>query len=195
MPTEIASNDGQILKNPMVELTDEVLDIFKQLDIIPSTLFYFCKGNLNSDATERVLHSDLTRGDPQPWHTDDDPAKKTWNNIICGVNWELAGSITEFSFWDTSALAPCWPVRQGLPLKYDYLNSVHFIKRGNYGIPPGAIKLDQVELSSQPTLVRTECAHVTTYTGSNIRIGASLRFKQNWNSWEEAVEKFKPLIE
>lgn len=195
MPNEIASQDGQILKDPQLELTDEVLSIFNQLDIIPSALFYFCKGDTASSATERVLHNDLTRGDPEPWHPDDDPAAKTWNPIICGVNWELTGSVTEFTFWDPANLTACWPVRQGLPLKYDYLNSVHYIKRGNYGIPPEARLLDSVELTGQPTLVRTEIPHVTTYTGPNIRIGASLRFKQNWSTWDEAVEKFKPLFE
>lgn len=194
LPTEVASLDGQILKNPREELTDEVLAVFDNLGIEVGALFYFCKGDKQSSATDRVLHSDLTRADPAPWHMNDAPENKTWKSIICGINWELTGSSTEFSFWDTSNLKGCWPVRHGLPLKYDYLNSVHYVKRGNYGIPSDAIKLDQVVLASQPTLIRTETPHITTYSGPNVRIGASLRFKETWSSWEEAVEKFQPLI-
>jgi hypothetical protein len=61
-------------------------------------------------------------------------------------------------------------------------------------VPAGAKRLDYVELDDSPTLVRTEIPHITVYSGPNVRIGASLRFIEDWNSWEEAVDRFRPLI-
>ena len=195
VPNVIGAGDGQVLKDAKEELTVEALELFRSLNVEPSCLFYFCRGDKVSSHDKRVLHSDLTRIDPLPWKENDDPTKKVWKNIICGINWEITGSITEFTFWDTEKLEKFFPVRQGLDLKYDYLNSIHYIKRGNFGVPDQAVKLDQINISSKPVLIRTEIPHITTYSGPNIRIGASLRFKETWDTWDQALEIFAPILE
>jgi len=194
VPNFVAAYDGQVVADPYEELTDEFLDILSRLNLTPNVLFFFCKGDKESNLESRVLHSDITRADPHPWYPSDEPSKKTWKDIICGLNWEMSGSKTEFIFYDTTHLEGLYPVRKDLPLKYDYLNSVHYVKRSNFGIPEGAVRLDTVLLNEIPTMVRTETPHITAYSGDNIRVGASLRFKEDWTTWEEALERFRPLI-
>jgi hypothetical protein len=191
---DVPSLAGDHIKcDPKKTLTDEVLGIFDNLNLVPSQFIFFCRANKEVDATNRVIHYDIVRTDPKPWTESDPVDKKTWKKAICGLNWEVTGSHCEFSWWNMDAVKPAPPERTGIPIKFDYLNSVHYVKRGTFGIPEGAIKLDQVLLTARPTLLRTELPHLTTYHGDNIRIGASLRFEETWNSWEEAVEKFKPL--
>lgn len=176
-------------------LTDEVMDIFKRAGLEPSVCFLFCQLNKQSSPDSRVIHYDLTRADPKPWHPQDDPAKKTWKPIVCGVNWEVTGSITEFGWWDMSKVKQAWPIRKGLPIRFDELNSVHYVKRGNFGVPPGAVKIDSVLIDERPILLRTGIPHQATYNGNDIRLGVSVRFKETWTTWEEAVAAFSKIID
>ena len=185
----------QLTRKPSEILSDEVLDIFKQAGLEPAVCFLFCQMNNQSSPDNRVIHYDLTRADPKPWHPSDDPALKTWKPVICGVNWEVNGSVTEFSWWDMTGVTEAWPVRKDLPIRFDELNSVHYVKRGNYGVPAGASMIDSALIDERPVLLRTGIPHQATYNGQNIRLGISVRFKETWTTWEEALEAFSALYD
>lgn len=184
----------QLPKSAREFLSDDVYNTFTSIGLEPATIFFFSRFNESTTADNRVIHYDLTRADPKPWHQTDDASKKTWKKFYCGVNWEIEDSVTDFSWWNMDALKPCWPIKQGAFVRYDHLNSVHFVKRGNYGVPAGAIHLGNVHIEKSPILVRTDLPHSAVYTGNKIRLGVSLRFNETWSSWEEGLEKFRPLF-
>lgn len=184
----------QVPKNPKEFLTDDAYSAFTDIGLEPSIIFFFSRFNESTTPDNRVIHSDLTRADPKPWAQTDDASKKTWKKFFCGVNWEVEDSRTDFSWWNMDAFKPCYPIKQGAYVRYDYLNSVHFIKRGNFGVPEGAIHLDKVIIEKTPILVRTDIPHSAVYTGSKVRLGVSLRFNETWSSWDEGFEKFRPLF-
>jgi hypothetical protein len=193
--SEFVKYGDQVTRLPEEILTDELLGIFKDAGIRPAMCFLFCQMNKESKEDTRVIHYDLTRSDPKPWSTNDDPKLKNWKTITCGINWEMTGSLVNFSWWNMDSVVQAWPVRQNLPLKFDELNSVHYVKRGNYGIPYGATRIESVVIDDRPILIRTNLPHQAVYSGNEIRIGISIRFVETWDNWDSAVQAFDKLLE
>lgn len=192
---EFKKYGDQITRSPEESLSEELLEIFKSIGIEPAVCFFFCQMNKETEIKIRTIHHDLTRADPKPWYPEDDPKLKTWKTVACGVNWEIKGSLTDFSWWNMDEVEQAWPVRRNLPLRYDELNSVHYVKRSNFGIPDGAKHIGNIIIDDRPVLLRTNIPHMAVYSGEEIRMGVSIRFVETWSDWEGAVEAFSKLLE
>lgn len=177
-------------------ITDEVNDILISVGIKPKSFVIFCTGDNSSILQRRIIHSDIF------W----DDATRSWRDVHCGINWELGGT-NLFSWYDMSKLPQLYPEvvadaqgqRAPHPMyggKSTVLNGLHFgLFRNRTGIPTTAVKIDETYIDA-PTLVRTSVPHLTMYNHNRKRYGISLRIDEsNINSWEDALELFKPLYE
>lgn len=77
--------------------------------------------------------------------------------------------------------------------KFKTLHGIHYVRRGHFGIPDGAIKLDETVIDGA-TLVRTDVPHMTAYDSQlHRRISVSVRFDESqFDSWNQVVEQLKP---
>jgi hypothetical protein len=163
-------------------LSEEVIDAFSQIGLKVKFVAVFSRNDSQSKIPDRLIHADCTLAEDG----------KTWKKVYAGVNWELHENENEFSWWDMSAIKECWPA-EILPKKYDSLNGIHYGKRGQLGLDPKAVCLEKAIVSG-PTLVRTDIPHMVLYqSGPAKRASISVRFDPDFNSWEEAVEAFKPV--
>lgn len=187
---------GYNLTKPREVLTDEIMDIFHQHNLRPSFVALFGRNDKDGNADTRMIHADLQATNLVTEETMRNPDLLGWKKLLFGINWEILGSVNTFSWWDMSKLQECWPVEPMAvgSVKYAYLNGIHYSKRGNLGIPEGAIKIEEVDISS-PTLVRTDIPHMTMFSNPNVnRVGISIRFdERDFNNWNDVVEFFKPL--
>jgi hypothetical protein len=141
----------------------------------------FCANSNHASQEQRVLHTDIAK------------INGAWEKLYCGVNYELNGSSNRFSWWGTT-LTESYP-----PLSWTKINpklmGIHYNERNQRGIDPETTHLiEEVEITV-PTLVRTDIPHMVTFNSPHrIRKALSIRFKENWNTWEEAVKSFLPLI-
>jgi hypothetical protein len=165
-------------------LTDELLAIFEKINVKVKCCIVFSRQDNKSHASNRVLHTDLNATVVN--------GKFEWKKIICGVNWELNNNTNEFAWYDTTGIPESYPPFQGT--KDITLNGIHYGSRRQQGVYPGSTKLASTEIK-QPTLVRTDVAHLITYnnTAPVFRRSLSVRFEETWNSWEEAMEAFSPI--
>lgn len=175
---------GYNLVRPHEVLSDEILNIFAQMGLKPSFVALFGRNDHDSSLDDRLIHTDL-----QLTRTGE------WKKLLFGINWELEGSVNEFSWWDMSSIPEAWP-NEELPevSKYKILNGIHYGKRAQMGVPEGARQLDSTFIDG-PTMVRTEIPHLTIYKSSTFdRLGISVRFDESQiPSWDHAVEKLRPF--
>lgn len=179
---------GYNLALPESVLTNEILDIFKNIGLRPKMVVLFGRGDSTSAPKNRLIHTDIAFDHNIPGN---------WRKLVAGVNWEIEGSHNDFYWYDMSGIKECWPDEElSEASKFNYLNGIHFIERLKMGIPEDAKLLDQTTIDG-PTLVRTDIPHATLYNNpTNTRVGVSLRFHEEDfnNSWETALEKFSPLF-
>jgi hypothetical protein len=177
-------------------LSDELLTIFNNLNLKVKCCILFCARDNFKKEESRIIHSDIFLNSDNV----------TWENYICGINWELTENKNEFLWWDTTELEKFYPVMEEKSeksiKKETVLSGIHYGKREYTGIPPGASLLDSTQINL-PTLVRTDIAHTVRYdrqtTDSNIynfdtRVSLSVRFIPRWTTWEEACQFFKSII-
>jgi hypothetical protein len=172
---------------PNAVLSDELLAVFDQLKIKARSVVVFGhKPNTIPTKERRLIHTDVMN-----------KTGTEWNKIVCGINWELyEHTITDFHWWDMSALPEVWPTPLTTPQAYHGLNSIHYGHRLKFGMDPSGILLDTTVIThNTPTLVRTNVPHQTAFnTRGEPRLSLSVRFHETWDTWEEALEIFKPLI-
>lgn len=177
---------GYNLVLPHEVLNNNILSIFDNMGLTPRFVVLFGRGSKDAPAETRMIHTDicLTGTDRR--------IKSSWSKLIFGINWEIDNSYNTFSWWDMSKLDEAWP-NEDAPKKFEYLNGIHYVKRGQLGIPPGAVKIEETVIDA-PTLVRTNIPHMTVYNNPrNARVGVSVRFKENnFKSWEDVVDFFNP---
>ena len=168
-------------------LTPEIEETFDSIGIKISHIVLFCNRRSFSNEKNRIIHSDLT------W----DYKNGAWKNFHCGINWEMIGSTNLFSWWDMSkhkAIYPQKPDEDEIANNKFILHGINFDRKLQQGIHEHAVKLDEV-IIDRPTLVRTDVPHMTVFKSIGVRVGISLRIDESQlNSWDEIVEKFKPLI-
>ena len=174
-----------VIFNPYDVLSDELIDIFNKLhlklDFI--TVFY---GGPSISISHKWMHRDVAY----------DALQKKWKILHCGINWEFTNSYSRSVWVDPRNLIEIEP-----PDIYKFdpalakLAGNHFSKAGLSGIPPEGEILGEVTISKDPVLFRTNLPHITEWTSLNpTRQGISIRFEEEWDSWEEAVERFRPLF-
>lgn len=162
-------------------LNDETILAFKNIGLEVGMIAVFGRNDNSCTLEDRLIHADVAL-------TPDGIYKK----LNVGVNWELHENENEFSWWDMSAVKECWPENVAIK-KYQLLNGIHYGKRLQMGIPEGAVCLE-TGIVSGPTLVRTDLPHLVMYkSGPAKRVSISVRFKPDFETWEKAVEVFKPL--
>jgi len=175
----------QIAMDPYEWLTDEILDIFHNLGVKPSVMVVFKMEAVGRDYSRALMHTDIIRDN------------NDWKIINCGINWEITDIDAELTWWETSKQA-VYPVDP----KYFYLNpnGIHYQGRLKFGVDLSTdIKLDSVNTLSAPLLIRTNIPHTVTIPKkesypSQTRCCISIRFDPDFNTWEEAVDFFKPLV-
>ena len=168
--------------DPYNTLSNEVLELFSKNNLKPKLIVGF--GNNPGEPftkDNRRIHADI----------ENEGLGEGWKNIICGINFEYYPHHTaEFSWYDMGDLKKCYPKQ----ILKDQLNGIHYGVRGKKGIPPEA-KLIETAFISGPTLVRTDVPHLVVFNKpEKIRLALSIRFHETWNTWEEALEAFKPLL-
>jgi hypothetical protein len=178
---------GYNIVRPEEVLTNELLSTFKTIGLKPVMVCLFGRGDQDGKLETRMIHADVQLAGKDKFQ------KSSWKKLIFGINWELMGSENLFSWWDMSALKECWPAEE-LGQKYNILNGIHYVKRGNLGVPSGAIKLEETPIVG-PTLVRTEIPHMTVYKNkSHTRVGVSVRFDESsFSDWQSVTEFLKPI--
>lgn len=178
---------GYNLVKPEEVLTDELQEIFRSMGLKPTFVSLFGRNDQDGKLETRMIHADVQLRGQNKFE------RSSWKKLFFGINWELSGSENMFSWWDMSALKECWPAEE-LGTKYNYLNGIHYVKRGNLGIPEGAKKIEET-LIEGPTLVRTELPHMTVYkNNTRTRVGVSVRFDESqFDSWEAVTKFFSPI--
>jgi len=176
-------------------LTDEALACFDRanLEVFYSVLFVSPGhgGNLAS----RLIHTDASLMDKNG------DRKSSWRKTICSINWELTNSIAEWHWWDLTSLPILYPKALTLPPMsrhpgYEYLSGIHYGNEVKVGIPDGAKLIQTAKIDSIPTLVRTDVPHNIAFVMKNpapFRAAISIRFKESWQDWDEALIAFDSL--
>ena len=174
---------GYNLVEPEEILSDEILDIFKQMNLTPKFVTLFGRNDVSSSLKDRLIHTDLAMN-----------PDGSWRKCLFGINWELEGASNLFSWYDMSKVKEAWPDEElSENSKYKLLNGIHYVTRGGMGIPEGAVKLEETYIDG-PTLVRTDIGHLTLYTSKiHKRLGISVRFDETpFESFDHVVEKLRP---
>ena len=172
-------------------LNSNVLEILYQANLTPTFCAVFSQNNFScdQDGKNSVAHSDITR-----------ISENQWKPIVCGVNWELNQNKNKFYWLDTGSLPEHYPQPNTLGYiqkqrQYDLLAGISYgPHRRMPGFIEGSTILEEVELI-QPTLIRTDIPHLVTYHSPNkIRYSLSVRFKETWTTWNEALTAFDSIV-
>ena len=135
--------------------------------------FFTFPANWPANRSFRILHSDLD------WDGSE------WYPCQAALNYELTDYTTRMEWWDMteSKQTPFYPdesKKMGIRP-----NGIHYgsrnLTKGIAGEYTGAQKLDEVDLTQAPMLIRTDVPHIV-YTSQLIlheRVSVSIRFKEN----------------
>lgn len=167
-------------------LSQQVIECLKQIPLEEDYVAVFTNNNKETSIDKRMIHSDIRLNN-----------QNKWQDIICGIHYEFDDTDSVFSWWDMKNVKKIFPISEKddrREIKFQRLNGIHFVKRGFYGIPNTCEMIESVNIKGS-VLVRTDTPHTVIYKNLNRnRFSFSLRFKETFKSWEEALEMFKPLI-
>jgi hypothetical protein len=171
--------------DPEEILKEEIIDTFKSKNLNPSTavLFRAVLPRLRQDA---LLHSDV-----EIVHA------TAWKKVICSVNWELTPNVSPKFYWFKTTKEPVMPPKDFLSVTDIKLFGVHYGNRYQLGINTDEdTPIESVSTNIGPLLVRTDIPHLVEIDDAQpkVRYALSIRFKNRFKSWEEAVELFQPLV-
>jgi hypothetical protein len=193
-------------KNPMVE--DFVIPPNKigyyilDADVIRDEVRSFYLDKLGLDISMVILFS---RPQRQQWplrdnqgviHSDIQWNNDQWQQLYYGVNYELTTEPSKLSWWDVKD-TPIYPPHPDPVTRDDMLKGIHYGQRNNLlALTDNYCRLDSVLINDEPVLVNTAQPHSVEYAGQGMdRWAVSLRFNRSVNSWEEAVDLFKSVIQ
>lgn len=166
-------------------LNDDVMDSFKEIGVVPTTLsvFIFKKTKKMKDA---LMHLDLVRDG------------ETWIKVPFAINWEITNTSCILSWWETQK-PEAWPNWR----EYFHINpqAIHYgHRRLITGVDDATEKLLCTTMTTQdPLLVRTNVPHTAHWLPPaehvGKRIAISVRFSNLYHlTWDEALKKFEPLV-
>jgi hypothetical protein len=173
-----------VTQNYQELLSDDLLSVFQSLNLKIKCIIVFSVNDSSTSPEHRMVHSDVYF------------ENNVWNPYTCGINWEINNTTNKIMWWDTKD-APAIPphIMEKYHPVFKRLAGIHYGDRrvqfgeGNYK------KLDEVNIKNQPVLIRTNIPHSTVYhSETDLRVSVSIRFEEHWDTWEQAVEIFKPLI-
>jgi len=166
-------------------LSDELLEKLSSINVKPKFLMEISSKTRYGGTESTTIHTDITRD-----HTD----PSGWKKLICAINWEVFDATSYFTWWDMQGVKEVYPNTETVKSEDEELiNGIHYETRYSVGSRGGKC-LQQARLLN-PTLVRTNLPHtVGFFTERTKRVALSIRFHETWNTWEEAVEIFKPLF-
>jgi hypothetical protein len=168
-------------------MTIEILDAFNAIGFKPDSVTVFASSK-RRELAESLLHSDILQD-----------SVGQWKPISYGINWEVRDADVTFSWWTTKR-------KEQYPIDPRFFvfkpQGIHYgDQRLQRGVSENDVFLDSVETNNVALLVRTDVPHTTVWPHDltrpqpNVRIAVSIRFDDGMHiSWNEAVEKFKPLI-
>lgn len=164
-------------------LDEELLEFLSGFPLEPDFVAVFNNKNQQGSIESRMIHSDI--------FFDRD---KKWKSIFFGVHYELEDTQSRFHWWDMLDAEQIYPdpanERKRHP-RFDRLNGIHYGIRGRQGTFQNSILLDSVDVNG-PMLVRTDIPHSVSYHNPNrTRLAFSLRFKTNFQSWDEVSNFFQ----
>jgi hypothetical protein len=169
------------MHDPQAILAEDIRAELAAAALVPRSVALFYK----APGTAGRVHTDLV------WNG------TRWLKWTCAVNWDLFGAESAMSWYECRA-RECWPTDdEGRKKTAAFiLDGVHFNRRMGTEIDPDDLfELAAVRLTG-PTLVRTNVAHsVAVSNDSKPRWCLSIRFTQDFRSWDEAVRAFEPLFE
>ena len=177
---------GYVEYNPNEVLTAEVLQIFESVDLLPSIAIMFCVP-LPRSKDLALIHSDVE----SIRHT-------AWKKVVCSVNWELTPNVSPKFSWYETTRKPVMPEKRCLSREDIKLFGIHYENRRQFGFYPNHDTLiESVNTNTGALLVRTDIPHSIEIddTSPEFRFAISVRFKNKMQSWDDAVELFKPLIQ
>jgi len=168
--------------DPYSTLTDEVLGIFDNLNLKlrAATVFHLPAPR---EESKSLMHTDILR------------VNDAWKFITCGVNWELNGIAARLSWWDTDR-TEVYP--QDPKFFWFDPHGIHYGGRFKYGIDEATDRrIDSVNTLESPLLVRTNIPHnvylLDQDFADQVRCSISVRFENDFPSWDHAVDYFKPI--
>jgi hypothetical protein len=165
-------------------LKDEIINLFRtvNLDIGSVIVFTTYDSKLGSDSN-RVIHADLT------WNE----STNSWENITCGINWELTDVRGKFKWWNMDAVKSVYPGSfKTSTYPFTQLSGIHYEYRMRLGVPQQAILLEETD-TAFPLLVRTDIPHSVTFPGQG-RMSISIRFSDHLLKWEDVIERLSSFI-
>jgi hypothetical protein len=167
-------------------LSQEVIECLKKIPLQENYVAVFTNNNKETTVDKRMIHSDIMLN-----------TQREWQDIICGIHYEFDDTDSVFSWWNMKSVKKIFPISEKddkREIKFQRLNGIHFEKRGSLGIPNTCELIESVNIDG-PMLVRTDIPHTVVYKNLNRnRYSFSLRFKENYSNWNEALEIFKPII-
>lgn len=171
----------QISISPKEVLTDEVQDIFNDLKIKLGCLTFFHFSKIPRGQRYALLHSDIVLNE------------NNWTPVTCSINWELTEDNAKFCWYNTTR-GPCYPDN---PRDFNLTpQGIHFTRRDQLGIFPETDTLiESVDTLENPLLLRTNVPHqvYSEDKSDKSRFAVSLRFDPDFDTWDNAVEFFKPI--
>jgi len=164
-------------------LDKELLEFLECFPLEPDFVAVFNNKNQQSTIENRMIHSDI--------FFDKD---KKWKSAFFGIHYELEDTQSRFHWWDMRDAEKIYPDSandHNRHPRFDRLNGIHYGIRGRLGTFQNSILLDSVEVNG-PMLVRTDIPHSVSYQNPNrTRLAFSLRFKTNFQSWQEVLDFFE----
>lgn len=167
--------------NPLEILNQNVCEFFSSYDLKHAviTVFRFHQGR---SIASSLLHSDILR------------VNENWLPVSYGINWELTGDNTIFTWWQTQQ-------KKFFPMDPRSFNfnpqGIHYGGRLKHGVDDNDILLESVNTGIGPLLVRTDIPHLVYWPKQIIknRVAISLRFNDGHKiSWDDCVEKFSNIL-
>jgi len=173
--------DADVIRREVREFYSEKLGLDIAMVVLfcrPQRLAWPARNN------QGVIHSDIQ------WNNDH------WQQLYYGVNYELTSEPSKLSWWSTTD-TPVYPPQPDPVTRDDMLRGIHYGQRNNFAALNDAYtNLGSVMINDEPVLVNTAQPHSVEYAGQGMdRWAVSLRFNRSVNSWEEAVDLFKSVIQ
>ena len=161
-------------------LDDELLEFLVSFPLEPDFVAVFNNKNQHGPIENRMIHSDI--------FLDRD---KKWKDILFGIHYELEDTRSQFHWWDMKDAEKIFPNDDIKHLRFKRLNGIHYGRRGHLGKLKNSLLLESTEITG-PTLVRTDIPHCVSYLNfKRNRLAFSLRFKYNFQNWNEVLDFFK----
>lgn len=172
-------------------LNQETLDAYCSVGLKPQRIFVL--GNKSFPDDDPLFDVRCAAHKDMYWVEDH------WEYQLFSINYELTRHLhtVAWKFWEITAkeIFPGEPqTEEATWLAGQHYNARQTGSVPNYGDPNDYRVIEQFILD-RPTLCKVDVAHSIHHTNSqDQRYGISIRFDHNYTSWNEVLERLKPLF-